>query len=417
MGVSLKSILLEHLPDNGQAQAEIVMDTFDRFYRISQTTSLESEMSKERLVTFQGKSLGEIKKQLDSRFAPFLAARNFCEEIIRLDLNKLDKFKTSWSGQFGKFLLKASSISDVEKDLMKRDLRDSRQKKKYFIQRWGEQLKNLSFEPSNFTFDMGRFISDWIKFRLTESEEVQRTWDEIKEKFSGTKKILDQEFAVVRKMITLVETFSADTKGIDKFDKELASIEEELAKPEQGKFRLDPVIQECVNSLKSYNKHRKYIEHEKWILHSIVVLENLTKDILLATGVASGGWNFAILQEVLRVMHFIHGLFEECKDKLNLPEDVNENFQNCLREVELAWLTLHNKFLTAEAISEDVTIEEVIQNNAGKTPAKTIRELYVLNAVSQEVLNGKLKYGDERDHRELKSSICKIMALLDIVPD
>lgn len=130
---------------------------------------------------------------------------------------------------------------------------------------------------------------------------------------------------------------------------------------------------------------QKYIrEHGLRVEHSIKAIQHLRKDILLVQSVATDKWNHAILADVFRLIHFFSGIFPKLSLKSGSEISLGPvlQLQDDLQGLESLWAKLREKH------KDNIDVSRL--EGSGRIPAKSIRELYVLNEVSQRVFQGRL---------------------------
>lgn len=148
---------------------------------------------------------------------------------------------------------------------------------------------------------------------------------------------------------------------------------------------------------------QKYIrEHGLRVEHSIKAIQHLRKDISLVHSVATDEWNHAILLDVFRLIHFFSRIFPKLSLKSGSEICLGplRKLQDDLQAMESLWAKLREKH---KDYIDDAQLE-----GSGRIPAKSIRELYVFNEVSQRGFQGRLMHVAVSDMQGKANEIRKI---------
>lgn len=141
-----------------------------------------------------------------------------------------------------------------------------------------------------------------------------------------------------------------------------------------------------------------------YIIQSTLFLRSLKKDICLVQTVKASDWNASILGDVLDLISFFAGLFEMKTDGLKLQKGSLEGYHSALHGVELAWIKLFEANKEKHKLSFKLCNENARKGFDGKFPAKSIKELWMLNELSRRALSGDLMLIDENKTDEEKKT-------------
>lgn len=129
-----------------------------------------------------------------------------------------------------------------------------------------------------------------------------------------------------------------------------------------------------------------YIKQSTWFLRS------LERDIRLVATMNASDWNPSIFQEVYDLICFLYRLFETVLDDPRFSKDTREDLDSAFKAVELAWAGLF------QGNSENPRNKALIlqcgqaawKDFSWRFPAKSIKELWILNELSRRALSGDL---------------------------
>ena len=110
--------------------------------------------------------------------------------------------------------------------------------------------------------------------------------------------------------------------------------------------------------------------------------------------------------EVNYWIQFIYDVFDHLRKTLTLPLETKEELSKVLDKVEGELRMLDEEFITPK--QNDIDSQDISEKIRGIVSAKSIRELYVLNVLSNQFLNGRLRYEEQIDVQKLKKDIGKI---------
>lgn len=142
-------------------------------------------------------------------------------------------------------------------------------------------------------------------------------------------------------------------------------------------------------------------EHELRLERSITAIQHFRKDILLVQSVATDKWNHAILEDVFRLIQFFIRIFPKLSRKSKFCQGPIRKLQDDLGSLERLWIKL------CEEHKDYIDVSQL--EGSGRIPAKSIRELYIFNEISQRVLQGRLILVTESDMQEKANEIRKIL--------
>lgn len=363
-----KSILLAHLPDDPRLETKIIIDTFERFYRISKSTlNLSGQPQKERdiVLNYTKKKLREIHAALLNQYHPFLDVKQLCQELIRLDIKALDQFKLRWPK---------------------------------------ERLNRFHSHERYSILDTNEFINSLLQLYDEKADGLQQVWFKIKENCKQHEELMDKECDPVFKPKESLENLIQSADDLDVFNKEWSGIKKALT-PIIKKYHPSEIgkLVEDLQGLLDKSREKQQI----WIQHSIIFLENLLKDISLVNSTVVDDWNYEILMEVVHWIQFIYDFFDRLQGTLTLPPETEERFSEVLDEVEGELRVLYRDFIIPK--QNDINSQDISEKIRGMVSAKTVPELYILNALSKRLLNGSLRYKEQIDVQKLTIDIGKIV--------
>lgn len=372
-----KSILLANLPDDPRIQTKIIIDTFERFYRIPESTlNLGGELQRDEnfVLSESKKKLKKVITALSRPYYPFLDLKELCQDMIRLDTKALDKFKLKWNDK---------------------------------------RLANFCNTQSISSLDIPEFVQSLLKLYGKNADELKLEWDNIKETCKQHEKLLDEKYGSVIRPKELIERWIQVANDLNAFKLEWPEIEETLT-PIVKSLHPPSEISKLVEDLKQ--THSKIIEkHKLWIGYSTTLLQDLAKDILLVKDVGVEGWNYEILKEVIYWIRFICEFFVELEHTLALPHLAEKRFGGALEDVEIGLFELIEGFLKPK--ENEINSQDIPERERGMVSAKTVRELYILNELSKQLLNGHLRVDEQLDIQKLANDIGKVAVPIYVVWD
>lgn len=152
---------------------------------------------------------------------------------------------------------------------------------------------------------------------------------------------------------------------------------------------------------------------QTYISQSISFLQSLKKDIYLVQTVKASDWNVSILMDVLDLICFLASLFEMKTDGLKFKMGLLEGYHSALHGVELAWTKLFENNKEKHNALFKLCNENARKGFDGKFPAKSIKELWMLNELSRRALSGNLMLIHEnKTAEEEKTELGMVVKLL-----
>ena len=232
--------------------------------------------------------------------------------------------------------------------------------------------------------------------RLDSLKEAQSGLQEIQEKF-----LEPNEFYEITAAINDLMQIGREKLLVGRlFDKKWKEIRPKLLERSIETYRVDEVI----SNWGSQAYVRTYIRQSTRFLHS------LEKDICLVQTVRASDWNISILRDVLDLICFLAGLFEMTSDGLKVQKGELEDYHSALDGVELAWAKLFEENKENHKDSFELCNEYARKGFGENFPAKSIKELWMLNELSRRALSGNLMliYKNKTDE-EMKTILSMVV--------
>lgn len=178
---------------------------------------------------------------------------------------------------------------------------------------------------------------------------------------------------------------------IEMWDQSEKSLKDFAMSSEQNRTPHDKITKLIENYIRT---------HKQQVDSSIKIIQYLKMDISLVLSVATDKWNHAILEDIFRLVLFFLATFPKLSEKSKFGQGSMANLRQSLESLEILWRKLcvkHKDFIDVSKLE-----------GSERIPAKSIRELYVFNEVSQRVLQGRLMLVAECDMQEKANEIRKI---------